>query len=140
MSKPFDPDETTMFSTPSANPPGPGWWLADDGEWYPPETPPKTKPPAPGYWMASDGRWYPPSPDATTTIDPVPAPNQYQGWQPEPQPHDRLPSQAEPVPSAQVSQVETPAEDIDNPMWAKAIGVVFLLFFLVTIAFALLGA
>jgi len=69
-------------------PKGPGWWLASDGRWYPPETrttpepaappaapsaaeapeassagpvaPPAGGPPAPGWWQASDGAWYPP--------------------------------------------------------------------------------
>lgn len=52
---------------------GPGWWLASDGKWYPPQqaapqptTPPTSVlggaggPPAPGWWLASDGKWYPP--------------------------------------------------------------------------------
>lgn len=69
-------------------PQGPGWWLASDGRWYPPETrttpepaappaapsaaevpeapaaesvaPPAGGAPAPGWWQASDGNWYPP--------------------------------------------------------------------------------
>jgi hypothetical protein len=66
--------------------PPPGWWLASDGNWYPPELAPgvsqpspvvergpgavpgnghepETTPahaPAPGWWLASDGNWYPP--------------------------------------------------------------------------------
>jgi hypothetical protein len=77
-------------------PQGPGWWLASDGRWYPPETrttpepatppaapsaaavpeaaaaepvtPPAGGPPAPDWWQASDGNWYPPEtrPGATT--------------------------------------------------------------------------
>jgi len=65
---------------------GPGWWLASDGRWYPPESQPgqpmrpaqppmqQAPPPQPvvpppwsadrpmgtGWWQASDGRWYPP--------------------------------------------------------------------------------
>ncbi len=42
----------------SATPPGPGWWLASDGKWYPPNEPEAA--PGPGWWLASDGRWYPP--------------------------------------------------------------------------------
>lgn len=60
-------------------PRGPGWWLASDGKWYPPETTPTVTPPtpptsapqpgapgiggapAPGWWLASDGKWYPPT-------------------------------------------------------------------------------
>jgi hypothetical protein len=69
---------------------GPGWWVASDGKWYPPEqasqptqvaqpasaaqpvqaTQPGAAPtPAgaetsqgPGWWQATDGRWYPPQP------------------------------------------------------------------------------
>ncbi len=46
--------------------PGPGWWLASDGNWYPPETHPDGAPAGPGWWLASDGNWYPPEthPDA----------------------------------------------------------------------------
>lgn len=43
---------------------GPGWWLASDGRWYPPEAVPgyaaPIGQPGPGWWLASDGRWYPP--------------------------------------------------------------------------------
>ncbi len=46
--------------------PTPGWWLASDGRWYPPEAAQgnaaggtSPTPPA-GWWLASDGRWYPP--------------------------------------------------------------------------------
>jgi hypothetical protein len=47
-------------------PPRPGWWLASDGNWYPPETHPDATPVGPGWWVASDGNWYPPEthPDA----------------------------------------------------------------------------
>jgi hypothetical protein len=62
---------------------GPGWWLASDGKWYPPQieevTPaevvqsvqPSQTAPAPagasssqgaGWWQATDGFWYPPTP------------------------------------------------------------------------------
>lgn len=55
--------------------PGPGWWLAVDGQWYPPEQHPDYRAPesgstavpessptqlAPDWWMAVDGQWYPP--------------------------------------------------------------------------------
>lgn len=49
--------------------PGPGWWLASDGKFYPPHLHPNyrtnaplTRPssPPPGWWRASDGQWYPP--------------------------------------------------------------------------------
>jgi hypothetical protein len=54
-------------------PQGPGWWLASDGKWYPPELAPQPQPQAtapmgavapqgPGWWQATDGRWYPPQP------------------------------------------------------------------------------
>jgi len=39
---------------------GPGWWIASDGKWYPPESAPTAVAPPPGWWQASDGRWYPP--------------------------------------------------------------------------------
>ena len=54
--------------------PGPGWWQASDGKWYPPEArpgggwwqasdakcyPPEARPGG-GWWQASDGKWYPP--------------------------------------------------------------------------------
>ena len=45
----------------ASGPPGPGWWKASDGRWYPPElNQGATLPPEPGWWKASDGRWYPP--------------------------------------------------------------------------------
>ena len=55
--------------------PPPGWWLASDGNWYPPELAAPVQPtavpepepepapdagPPPGWWLASDGNWYPP--------------------------------------------------------------------------------
>jgi len=72
-----------------ATAPAPGWWLASDGNWYPPEPdaapvpsapspapgdspwvsneqaqwtpdPSPATAPAPGWWLASDGNWYPP--------------------------------------------------------------------------------
>jgi hypothetical protein len=49
--------EPTSASPPS---PGPGWWLASDGNWYPPETHPDAPIPGSGWWLASDGNWYPP--------------------------------------------------------------------------------
>ena len=42
---------------------GPGWWLASDDKWYPPDLQPAPLPsmaPSPGWWAASDGKWYPP--------------------------------------------------------------------------------
>jgi hypothetical protein len=48
------------------DPPGPDWWLASDGKWYPPDTRPASTPhgadskQGPGWWLASDGKWYPP--------------------------------------------------------------------------------
>ncbi len=51
---------------------GPGWWIASDGKWYPPQpqqspvAPPVggDAPPGPGWWRATDGKWYPPLPGA----------------------------------------------------------------------------
>lgn len=50
---------------------GPGWWLASDGKWYPPEMHPdpagrtvhphgSDRPQGRGWWVAADGKWYPP--------------------------------------------------------------------------------
>ena len=50
----------------------PGWWLASDGRWYPPDLRPADhaepapfegaqSPQGPGWWQASDGQWYPPA-------------------------------------------------------------------------------
>lgn len=52
--------------------PGPDWWLASDGKWYPPV---RSERPGPGWWLASDGKWYAPEsrPNATTKA-PVAAP------------------------------------------------------------------
>ncbi len=67
--------------------PGHGWWLANDGLYYPPERhpdfvapppppppPPADGPPAPDWWKASDGQWYPPAsiPAATPPVFPPP--------------------------------------------------------------------
>lgn len=62
---------TSAPATDPSSPPQPGWWLASDGNWYPPSqasgaapaapaTPSADQPPGPGWWMASDGNWYPP--------------------------------------------------------------------------------
>ncbi len=41
--------------------PGPDWWKASDGEWYPPSaTPSRGLGESHGWWRASDGAWYPP--------------------------------------------------------------------------------
>ena len=38
-----------------------GYWLASDGNWYPPGAGNQQAPaPTHGYWLASDGNWYPP--------------------------------------------------------------------------------
>lgn len=164
MSESFDPDVTTIFTAPSTTPPGPGWWLADDGEWYPPETPPVTTKPSPGWWMASDGRWYPPGTENTTVIEPVAPANAYESWQPEPQPHDQLFGQrtagervdeSGPAASAasgggrdedrggdrggdrDVTTVPVASAGRGVPTWAKAIGVLLLL--LVVAVFAIAG-
>ena len=34
---------------------GPGWWLASDGKWYPPQPVEAFGPPQPGWWKATDG-------------------------------------------------------------------------------------
>ena len=75
---------------------GPGWWLASDGKWYPPQpqeaTPAEVvqsvqpsqtapapagavSPQGPGWWEASDGLWYPPTsqPQNATPAEVVPS-------------------------------------------------------------------
>ncbi|MGO8872964.1 MAG: hypothetical protein ACLQPH_16485 [Acidimicrobiales bacterium] len=59
---------------------GPGWWLASDGRWYPPEQAPAPtsapspagadSPQGPGWWRATDGRWYPPQPGVPWAVPP----------------------------------------------------------------------
>ncbi len=62
---------------------GPGWWLASNGKWYPPEQYPgagggsapaygSSQAEGPGWWLASDGRWYPPDlhPGGDTLVQP----------------------------------------------------------------------
>jgi hypothetical protein len=42
---------------------GEGWWLANDGKWYPPQTAWGAEgetSQGEGWWLASDGKWYPP--------------------------------------------------------------------------------
>ena len=81
-----------MSDTPnSPGAPGPGWWQASDGNWYPPESHPSYAPPAPVPDVAPPpvtpppppgGFASPPSPDATaeltvpdaTQVMPTPAP------------------------------------------------------------------
>ncbi len=74
---------------PEPSGPAPGWWLASDGNWYPPEladtgepvhsapdvasSPPPIPPPRPGWWLASDGNWYPPDPVPAHQSAPPPA-------------------------------------------------------------------
>jgi len=43
---------------PAGDRPGPGFWLASNGQWYPPEKHPNFR--RPGWWQASNGQWYPP--------------------------------------------------------------------------------
>jgi len=59
-------DAAPIETFPTSGTPSPGWWLASDGNWYPPETNPDRSAPSPGWWLASDGNWYPPeaNPDA----------------------------------------------------------------------------
>ena len=85
--------ETTWAGpTREAPPPtGNGWWLASDGNWYPPEpraeaevngqSPPEAPPsPGPGWWLASDLNWYPPetAPDGQPLHEAPPSPGP--GW------------------------------------------------------------
>lgn len=43
------PGEQPPPSMPPPAPPTPGWWLASDGNWYPPEAAPGAAPAAPSY-------------------------------------------------------------------------------------------
>jgi len=43
------PGEQPPPSMPPPAPPTPGWWLASDGNWYPPEAAPGVTPAAPSY-------------------------------------------------------------------------------------------
>ena len=43
------PGEQPPPSMPPPTPPTPGWWLASDGNWYPPEAAPGVTPAAPSY-------------------------------------------------------------------------------------------
>jgi uncharacterized RDD family membrane protein YckC len=59
-------------------PPGPGWWIASDGRWYPPEAHPGAAPP----WAAPPpGSSYPPPAAGAQT---VPAPGAWGGPPPDP--------------------------------------------------------
>lgn len=40
---------------------GPGWWMALDGGWNPPELWPESTPPLPGWVRGADGRWSAPA-------------------------------------------------------------------------------
>src|SRR5579875_3415767 len=66
----------------SDRPQGPGWWLASDGRWYPPESRLAQPPPPPGYWPPPG---YGPPPGASV---PPPGwrPAGYPGWAPPGQP------------------------------------------------------
>ena len=49
---------------------GPGWWMASDGGWNPPEMWPESTPPLPGWVRQADGSWKaplerPPEPEST---------------------------------------------------------------------------
>ncbi len=79
---------------------GPGWWLASDGRWYPPEQAPGYEPqpetpaasplsapvvgpdmPPPGWWQGADGQWYPPqSQQAASPSRPVEREQPPPGW------------------------------------------------------------
>lgn len=53
--------------------PRPGWWLASDGRWYPPESAPGPEERSSDLWRASDGNGHPtPSVPSTTPTSPDP--------------------------------------------------------------------
>jgi hypothetical protein len=56
----------------AARPTEPGWWLGEDGQWYPPESRPPVsfKPQETGWTQRDDGLWYPPN-HAPATVDPM---------------------------------------------------------------------
>jgi len=73
--------------------PGAGWWVASDGNWYPPDQAPAVAgaavqtvptgaaaPQGPGWWQAGDGRWYPPGPGSPTGVDPGRTPLHKRVW------------------------------------------------------------
>ena len=68
--------------------PGPGWWLASDGNWYPPELAPAPlpPPPPPASPPAQPGGWAPPSSpspsDAPTGVLPPTTPPPLQSFPP----------------------------------------------------------
>jgi hypothetical protein len=77
---------------------GPGWWIASDGLWYPPDTRPDAQNAAAldsGWWIASDGLWYPPetrpdspvastapaaTPEVAPAKEPLPELSQLEMW------------------------------------------------------------
>lgn len=46
---------------------GPGWWMAPDGGWNPPEMWPEATPPLPGWVRLGNGRWS--APDKAVDVD-----------------------------------------------------------------------
>ena len=74
-------EEPPASSAPPPAPPVPGWWLASDGNWYPPETAPGAQPaygvPPPAYGPSPAG--YGPTPNA---YGPSTTPYGYTPYQP----------------------------------------------------------
>ena len=97
---------------------GPGWWLASDDKWYPPDLQPAPLPsmaPSPGWWAASDGKWYPPEQHPDYRPSPSPSPS--------PSPCHR-PSAALPSPSldpAEPAQPARPRVVKKKPAWPWAV-------------------
>lgn len=57
--QPVAPMPTPMTAPPpAAAPPGPSWWMAADGRWYPPQAPPAVPMPGPAWVQGPDGQWY----------------------------------------------------------------------------------
>jgi uncharacterized RDD family membrane protein YckC len=66
-------------------PPGPGWWIASDGRWYPPESHPSATPspwsmPAPGPLPAAEAPWSAPPQPAPWNAPPPGWDNPSPGW------------------------------------------------------------
>ena len=110
---------------PAGAPPAPGWWLAGDGRWYPPELHPSDTPLNANWWQAQNGQWFaplfhpdnraaydnyippvPPSPPPAVEISPEPttfAPKLY----PDPPSHARHAVVSDPPTASQPPAVST---------------------------------
>ncbi|MHB8467984.1 MAG: DUF4352 domain-containing protein, partial [Acidimicrobiales bacterium] len=58
--------------------PGPGWWQASDGKWYPPQTAPSVPPPS-GYFQPAPGGSFQPAPGGSFQPGPAIVPKKGHG-------------------------------------------------------------